>query len=186
MEKQEVQLLVSASGQPVYKIETDLGMAQGTLAKAVSGSRSLPFKWEDKLRGYVMDQGKTKSAETPIKSVVEVQPGSDNTALEILLGKEVLRLSGKYRVHHKTFLSFAAEKWQAEVDGTYDMAEKIINKSSFKELGECKYSWNWFVNRFKELELDEEYRECAEQIKASNLTENQKNALLKQMRQGSL
>lgn len=186
MEKQEVQLLVSASGQAVYKIETDLGMAQGTLAKAVSGSRSLPLKWEDKLRGYVMEQGKIKTSEAPIKSVVEVQPVSDNTALEILLGKEVLRLSGKYHVHHKTFLSFAAEKWQAEVDGTYDMAEKIINKSSFKELGDTKFTWNWFVNRFKDLLYPEEFEECANQIKHSSLTENQKNALLKQMRQGNL
>jgi len=185
MDNNEVKRMVEASGQPVYRIEMDLGMAQGTLAKAVAGTRSLPLKWEDKLAEYVLSPRKVEARSEAVKVRDEVQQPGYNDALAVLLGWEVIKLSDRFGVHHKAFLKFAADKWQAEQDGNFAMAERIIRKRGF-EASVDMFSFDWFTERFKELAYPDEYEECAEQIRASSLSEKQKNLLLIRMRQGNM
>jgi len=63
MDKIKLNELLDISDKPVSKIEMDLGMPSGTLAKAKKGVRELPAKWDEPLTKYFLLQNNKKENE---------------------------------------------------------------------------------------------------------------------------
>lgn len=72
---EELKKKVEGCGIAVHKIEKDLGMGAGTLAKALKGKRDLPAKWEAPLEEYIKNIGKEPPAKVKEQGpVVESVP----------------------------------------------------------------------------------------------------------------
>lgn len=60
MDKENLIKILDNLDKPISKIESDLGMPSGTLAKAKKGVRELPNKWSEPLNKYFLENTNTK------------------------------------------------------------------------------------------------------------------------------
>lgn len=65
MDKENLIKILDKLDKPISKIESDLGMPSGTLAKAKKGVRGLPNKWSEPLNKYFLESG-TLSKQTNV------------------------------------------------------------------------------------------------------------------------